>query len=102
MNTKFTKGNWFACFGSYEVAVLNKKGSIETLITDTGPSTIPDDIEAKANQDLIAAAPDMYEKLKEMAELLTMLDPLTHPNIELDCQVYEIEQLLTKARGKLK
>ena len=61
-DTKFTKGEWFPCFGSYEVAVL-KDGRIETLITDTGPQSIPDDNEAQANQHLIAAAPDMYELL---------------------------------------
>tara|TARA_R110001606_G_scaffold385158_1_gene548554 strand:- start:41658 stop:41975 length:318 start_codon:yes stop_codon:yes gene_type:complete len=52
------------------------------------------------NKPMYECAPDMYHKLKEMSELLTMLDPLTHANIELDCQVYEIEQLLTKARGE--
>ena len=64
--TKFTKGQWFACCGSYEVAVLNKEKFIDILITDTGPKSIPDDNEAKANQDLIAAAPDMYKMLEDI------------------------------------
>tara|TARA_R110000782_G_scaffold240659_2_gene327081 strand:+ start:55 stop:336 length:282 start_codon:yes stop_codon:yes gene_type:complete len=64
-DTKFTQGEWFPCFGSYEVAVLNGKGFIETLITDTGPQSIPNDDEAMANQHLIAAAPDMYNAMYE-------------------------------------
>ena len=67
-DTKFTKGKWFPCFGSYEVAVLNGKGFIENLITDTGPQSIPNDDEAMANQHLIAAAPDMYAIIEELTQ----------------------------------
>ena len=51
------------------------------------------------NKAMYELAPNMYLKLKEMSELLTMLDPHTHANIELDCAVYDIEDLLSKVRG---
>lgn len=100
MKTKFTKGGW-EIFGDWGIRA---KKSDRQLCENECHATFEYDRgsegEGFANAHLIAAAPDMYHKLKEMAELLTALNPLTHANIELDCQVYEIEQLLTKARGE--
>ena len=90
MDTKFTKGEWFACCGSYEVAVLNDEKFIETLITDTGPPTTPCDVESQANQKLIAAAPDMYSLLNDILN-----------NYETDTHIdNQINVVLAKARGE--
>lgn len=92
MKTKFTKGKWLACCGSYEVAVLNSDKFIETLITDTGPASIPDDEEAKANQDLIASAPDMYK------EMLDFVNGACEEDIETARNRFSL--VLKKARGE--
>ena len=106
MDAKFTKGEWVIDAwetmlnvnadddktGICEIEVDGHKGSSGYEIKPT--------IEQKANAHLIASAPDMYNKLKEMSELLTMLDPHTHASIELDCVAYDIELLLGKARGE--
>lgn len=91
--TKFTKGEWVRDY-------YNVKTESGKLIADCGFSDEGCDKEEQANAHLIAAAPDMYKKLEDMSELLTMLDPHTHANIELDCVVYDIEELLKKARGE--
>ena len=104
-NAKFTKGKWFACCGSYEVAVLNNEKFIETLITDTGPSTIPCDDEAQANQNLIAAAPDMYKALDRVRQgYLNLCELNIIPDrYQKDAYIIidQINDLLSKARGEI-
>jgi len=56
--------------------------------------------ESDANANLIAQAPAMYRMLQEQSELMKMLDPQTHPNIEIDAVKYDIDELLAKARGE--
>ena len=100
MEAKFTKGEW-EIFGDWGIrAKKSDRQLCENNCHATFEYSRGAEGEGFANAHLMANAPDMYNKLKEMSELLIMLDPLTHANIELDCQVYEIEQLLNKARGE--
>jgi hypothetical protein len=96
MSEKFTKGPWKATYDSQlqaliqiysteahlPVAVLPDRGTIEAM----------SEIEANAN--LIAAAPDMYEALKE-----SCLDCLLEQDKDL-CDFCYIGKSLRKARGE--
>jgi len=94
--TKFTKGEWFAIVDDECCFIDNcEKG----LIADLEESDAPCD-EAEANAHLIAAAPDMYEMLESLSELMPFLDEQTHPQIECDALKCDIDKLLEKARGE--
>lgn len=90
---KFTQGEW---------KVMNQTGRLDySYMVYTGDECArTSEVESKANADLIAAAPDMYSKLKDLSKLMAMLDPYTPDLMELDCVTSEIDELLAKARGE--
>lgn len=89
---RFTKGEWVVNGGWVDCEGVP--------ICSMGDEWVTYDND-KANAHLIAAAPDMYAMLEGLDELLELLDSQTHPSIELDCQQYEIRNLLAKARGEV-
>ena len=95
-DTKFTQGPWLKC--SRGESLIGIKGK-DISVYNCGLSGSGKSPESVANAHLIKASPDMYNKLKEMSELLTMLDPHTHASIELDCVAYDIELLLKKPQS---
>ena len=93
---RFTKGEWFACFGGFDVAILNGDGFIEKQITYTGVDDVTSDVEAEANQKLIASAPEMYALLEDYVSFVERGD--SEGFNQMFCVVKE---LLAKARGEL-
>ncbi len=89
---KFTKGEWYAH--------PNGVGCGGIAIVNTPNGCVIPKSEDVANQDLIVAAPEMYEMLEQLSELMPFLDEQTHPNIECDALKYDIDKLLAKARGE--
>ncbi len=73
MESEYTKGEWVACpvlregkyDGTFGIVVCGKAGT-----DDVGIADVVGWPEAEANAHLIAAAPDMYEALKELSEWL--------------------------------
>ena len=92
MNTKFTKGPWVKEEYSFDVTSKDCCLPIAKVTVFN---------EAKANAHLIAAAPDMYAMLKEVADMQKQyygygMD--TH--IKLAKMAKKMELILTKARGE--
>lgn len=79
---KFTKGPW----GESGRLIYGSAN----LIATAGSTDIEDWLEVEANAALIAAAPEMYEMLKDLAANY----------INSDCKISDIENLLAKARGE--
>lgn len=91
-NSKFTSGEWIAycpheILNSSHVSVENDHG-VQICISEVYKSNL---IERTANMNLIAAAPDMYNLLAEIADLD-------------ECQMIKgaIAEVLAKARGEAK
>ena len=97
--TKFTKGEWEVSTCGSNVSVWSGNESIINAMTFKYPM-IHDRERVISNAHLIAAAPNMYKELNDLIPILEYLDPLTHPNIELDCLVDVIKDVLAKARGE--
>ena len=102
MSKKFTKGPWRANFEDYTkpyVEILNEDNLVIAQIPDgeiiRGDKTILGLENIEANIDLIAAAPDMYEALKE-----SCLDCLLEQDKDL-CDSCYIGKALRKARGEM-
>ncbi|MBL4941171.1 MAG: hypothetical protein JKY81_05840 [Colwellia sp.] len=99
MNTKFTKGEWSIYIGSENMNARTVcKLSASTSILSS--AYVIGDLEGDAN--LIAAAPDMYNKL---GELLTFLEVMheadTSWTIKESISFHkEVGILLKKARGE--
>lgn len=97
-NEKFTKGEW---------AINNKTGTDSIINISVGDFEIEHGCssitlynqDSDANAQLVKAAPEMYRLLEDMSKLMVLLDPQTHPQIELDAVKYDIDALLSKARG---
>ena len=105
MNTKFTKGEWFIerYHTMLDVSVVGK-GAICTVDTDhvMDECMIDPTPEQEANANLIASAPDMYEMIKEVADMQKQwygygMD--TH--IKLAKMAKKMELILAKARGEI-
>ncbi len=96
MKEKFTQGDWncnhFNKINNDVQYVRNEHAEICTLYKGVEVNA--------ANAHLIAAAPEMYIKLKGLIKTIDWLDEITHDNIELDCLSNEIKELLAKARGE--
>lgn len=103
-DARFTKGKWFACFGSFNVAILNTDGFAEKQITYTGVDDVPCDIEAEANQKLIASAPDLYAEIeRDLIEQLKTQELIKGKLVDeqLKSSITRKQNLLAKARGEL-
>ena len=87
--TNFTKGEWKVTKYGYEKYSVNG-GNGEEVCSCWN----------KHNANLIEVSPKMYEMLGMLSELMEFLDERTHPNIELDVVKYDIDKLLSKARGE--
>ena len=71
METKFTKGEWFK--EESIVKCLDEKGIMTDIFTgEFGYEKHISDEEAEANAKLIAAAPEMFEALKELYDFAYM------------------------------
>ena len=92
---KYTKGPWKTAFCSQEV---EKDGLFiaTTLETSTGGFEYPDAETMHYNAQLIAAAPEMYEALKEAHKAMAHLPT---DQFELLGGI-QIENALAKAEGK--
>ena len=89
---KFTRGPWSLLFNDKTKVVLEQQG-VAVFVADTYAGFTKSEEEQKANAALIAAAPEMYEGLKEIRDVM-----------EKDgrfCRTVEaIDKLLMKARGE--
>lgn len=89
---KFTPGPWSILFNDKTKVVLEQQG-VAVFVADTYAGFTKSEEEQKANAALIAAAPEMYEWLKEIRDVM-----------EKDgrfCRTVEaIDKLLMKARGE--
>ena len=84
METKYTPGKWhvFKIYNgkdswendSYDVGIYSDTGGAKIATVETWIGKA-ESIECDANADLIAAAPELLEALKEIAELNTMYPP---------------------------
>ncbi len=110
MSEKFTKGEWSISdiknesYG-YSATIVSKEqmATIAELKATTTSMVdwLPNAEGFKANLALFKAAPKMYRLLDDMSNLMVLLDPQTHPNIELDAVKYDIDALLAEARGEM-
>ena len=82
---KHTKGKWGFDLGEFGLDINTGEGTIGTIYGD--------DIETKANANLIAAAPEMLEVLKGC------LIAIRHYNDKDNISV-SIEEVIAKAEGK--
>lgn len=92
MNTKFTKGEWF----------VNTTGTKTWIDTETGftVAQVFDMENHPHDANLIAAAPDMYAMIKEVADMQKQWHGYgmdTH--IKLAKMAKKMELILAKARG---
>ena len=99
---KFTKGVWEMSLDIGGKTLVHSEG--ETICggidcKHQGGNVDIYNVEAEANAHLIIAAPDMYEMLERLSELMPFLDEQTHPQIECDALKYDIDKLLAIARG---
>ena len=94
-NTKFTKGKW-SVLGEIVIAEKGHK-TIKPLCSLNGRM---DPKEDEANAHLIAAAPDMYETLKDSMVMLNAFHKNTG-SLGARAQAEIIRVTLAKARGEL-
>lgn len=93
---KFTKGPWTAKYDPQLQALIEIYNTEDRVMVAVLPDrgTIEAMSEIEANANLIAAAPDMYEALKE-----SCLDCLLEQDKDL-CDFCYIGKALRKARGE--
>lgn len=103
MKEKFTKGPWIVNDGKESAflqgKITTKSQGHDVVICDT-PSPYFGSEVSKANANLIACVPDMYEVLEKVAQAQRDADyEIEHS--DLLCALYDdIESLLKRARGK--
>ena len=107
MKEKFTKGEW-KIDTSYSTMIDIHSNETSVCEIDCAIKWINDGCfvadptdEESANAHLIAAAPEMYQKLKELSKLAAFLEGHTHVSIEMDVVKHDIDELLKKARGEI-
>ena len=94
-NSEYTKGEW-ELEQHGDNAMLVVCGD-KTIARTSNGSTIDDLVEIIANANLIAAAPDLYEALKELNKLQKQGNIKIHGNSKVRDV---IRQALSKAEGK--
>lgn len=92
---KFTPGPWSLLFNDKTKVVLEQQG-VAVFIADTYAGFTKSEEEQKANAALIAAAPEMYEALADIAENCGNRG-CSETCTEAGCKICKI---LKKARGK--
>lgn len=92
---KFTPGPWSLLFNDKTKVVLEQQG-VAVFVADTYAGFTKSEEEQKANAALIAAAPEMYEALADIAENCGNRG-CSETCAEADCKICEI---LKKARGR--
>lgn len=92
---KFTPGPWSLLFNDKTKVVLEQQG-VAVFVADTWAGFTKSEEEQKANAALIAAAPEMYEALADIAENCGN-HGCSETCAEADCKICEI---LKKARGE--
>lgn len=90
--TKFTPGPWSLLFNDKTKVVLEQQG-VAVFVADTYAGFTKSEEEQKANAALIAAAPEMYEGLKEIRDVM-------EKDGRFGRTVEAIDKLLKKARGE--
>lgn len=93
---KFTPGPWRAGKSIYQSqarVVAEKGGRVADVFAY-------EEDQAHANAALIAAAPEMYEMLKNICEGCANNRVMFAENVEGDCSACKISDLLKKARGE--
>lgn len=92
---KFTPGPWSLLFNDKTKVVLEQQG-VAVFIADTYAGFTKSEEEQKANAALIAAAPEMYEALSDIAENCGNRG-CSETCAEAGCKICKI---LKKVRGK--
>ena len=91
-NTKFTKGEW-------KVVNMGLCGGWFDIESDRGDGCVAEIVDNKHDAHLIASAPEMYDLLQE---IVTNFKHGNSDHAEInDSYIDVIDQLLTKARGKV-
>ena len=75
--SRFTKGPWRQGSGSPSYVLVDDGSSPSKIVARAYPNDVPSG-ELEANAQLIAAAPDMYEALKELAYVCGKLPGYEH------------------------
>lgn len=96
--SNFTKGEWYVNHTGPHWA--NPEIANHEICYSEAGECVVDHVYELADAHLIAAAPDMYVMLEDLSALMVVLDEQTHPEIEMDTVKYDIELLLSKARGE--
>ena len=101
----YSKGKW-KVIGSFITAPIKDDESKEEYEIEICRLTqYRDDIENKANANLIAAAPDMYEALKDITEFLVAYCPatagLTVDEVNTWPILNRIQKTIAKAEGRI-
>lgn len=94
---EYTKGVWKVSSRGRDIYVNDKTSRHEKYIAYL-THLLLDPNEVKANAHLIAAAPDMYEALKELLEVARPLSPGLSTVTEHDLAI--ATKALSKAEGK--
>ena len=97
----FKSGEWFyALDGAVYEFINDEKGSRKICdVVDLEKTAFMSESMKKRGH-ILASAPDMYEMLESLSELMPLLDEQTHPQIECDALKCDIDKLLAKARGE--
>lgn len=111
---KFTPGPWKSTFGIGKKRGVRSRAGFICFLTDVNHYSGQDEryenelIEWKANADLIAAAPEMYEALEAAMKILPLWQASTNPfdydnpseGSALVMMEEKFKQALAKARGE--
>ena len=89
---KFTPGPWSILFNDKTKVVLEQQG-VAVFVADTYAGFTKSEEEQNANAALITAAPEMYEGLKEIRDVM-------EKDGRFGRTVEAIDKLLKKARGE--
>ena len=89
METKFTKGDWKTTIAELKDFFLCAVGSVETkrVICHTNLDPKMTSEECKANANLISAAPDMFNALKDLYDDREVWSDLFESQQEFICRV---------------
>ncbi len=101
---KFTKGEWCLSVGGkldLEITTKERTENNTVPVCELDVNFIGDigDVQ-KANANLIAQAPAMYELLTDLAALMIVLATEDNSLVELGVVESDIQKLLAKARGE--